>query len=109
MQQPTFEFRGSGLGYVWVLLWTTVASVVTFGLFFPWAYAAQQRWIADNTYIGGRRLAFHGTGMGFLGHWLLIMVLTTVTLGLYTPWAYCQVKRWETENTAFAVAEHGGQ
>lgn len=98
-----FEFRGSGFGYIWVLLWTTIVSILTLGLFFPWAYSAQQRWIASNTYIDGRQLVFNGTGLGFLGNWLLIMVLTIITLGLYLPWAYCRLKRWEIENTTFAM------
>lgn len=97
-----FEFRGSGLGYFWLFLWTSLVSIITFGLFFPWAYSAQQRWIADNTYVGGRRQAFVGSGLGLLGHWLLIMILTFITFGLYMPWAYCRLKRWEVENTVFA-------
>lgn len=98
-----FEFRGSGFGYIWLLVWTTVVSILTFGLFFPWAYSAQQRWIASNTYINGRQLVFNGSGLGFLGTWLLIMILSAITLGLYIPWAYCRMKRWEVENTTFAL------
>ena len=102
MTNKVFEFRGSGLGYVWLLVWTSVVSIITFGLFFPWGYSALQRWINSNTYVNGRQLAFHGTGLGFLGHWLIIMVLLFVTFGLYTPWAYCQLKRWETDYIDFA-------
>ena len=98
----TFEFRGTGFGYLWLLIWTSVISVITLGLYFPWAYSALQRWIADNTYVNDRQLVFTGSGIQFLGHWLLIMILTFITLGLYAPWAYCQLKRWETENTYFA-------
>ena len=97
----TFEFRGTGFGYLWLVIWTSFVSVITLGLFFPWAYSAQQRWIASNTYVCGRQLVFTGTGIGFLGHWILIMILTFITFGLYVPWAYCQVKRWETDNTYF--------
>lgn len=97
-----FKFEGSGFGYCWLMLWTTVASIITFGLFFPWAYSAQQRWICSNTYVEGRQLEFTGTGLGFFFQWLMIMVLTTITFGLYAPWGYCQFKRWETENTRFA-------
>lgn len=96
-----FEFKGSGFGYFWLLIWTTVISVLTFGLYFPWAYSAQQRWICRNTYVEGRRLRFEGTGLGFFFQWLFIMVLTTITFGLYAPWGYCQFKRWETEKTVF--------
>jgi uncharacterized membrane protein YjgN (DUF898 family) len=97
-----FEFRGSGLGYFWLFLWTSFVSIITLGLFFPWAYSAQQRWIAANTCVGGRRQAFVGSGLGLLGHWLLILLLTFITFGLYMPWAYCRLKRWEVENTVFA-------
>lgn len=99
MTNLSFEFRGSGFSYLWLLIWTTLLSFITLGLFFPWAYSAQQRWIASNTYVNGQPLTFQGTGLGFLGNWLLIMLLTLLTFGLYTPWAYCQLKRWETDNT----------
>lgn len=97
-----FSFRGSGLGCFWLFLWTSFLSMITLGLFFPWSYSAQQRWIAANTYLDGRRQAFVGTGVALLGHWLLILLLTILTLGLYLPWAYCRLKRWEVDNTVFA-------
>ena len=96
-----FQFKGSGFGYFWLMLWTSVVSVITLGLFFPWAYSAQQRRICSNTYVEGRRLRFEGTGFGFFFQWLLILVLTTITFGIYAPWGYCRFKRWETENTVF--------
>ena len=34
-----FEFDGSGFGYLWLCIWTTVLTVITCGLFFPWAYS----------------------------------------------------------------------
>ena len=85
MNKP-FVFVGSGLGYLWLLIWTTVVSIITVGLFFPWAYSAQQRWICANTYVEGRRLRFDGTGLGFFFQWLVIMLLTAVTLALCS-WA----------------------
>ena len=60
-----FVFEGSGFGYLWLLIWTTILSIITCGLFFPWAYSAQQRWICSNTYVEGRQLEFTGTGFGF--------------------------------------------
>lgn len=97
-----FVFEGSGFGYLWLLIWTTILTVITCGLFFPWSYSAQQRWICSNTYVEGRQLEFTGTGLGFFFQWLIILILVTITFGLYTPWGYCQFKRWETENTKFA-------
>lgn len=102
MPRETFDFRGSGISCCWLWLWTFIASLITFGLFFPWAYSAQQRWIASNTYVNGRQLIFKGTGVSFFVTWLIILVLTTITFGLFTPWGYCMLKRWETNNTYFA-------
>ena len=48
MNRGVFEFRGSGFGYIWLLAWTLFLSVITGGLFFPWAYSAQQRWIVNH-------------------------------------------------------------
>lgn len=98
----TFEFKGSGLGYLWLLVWTTIASTITFGLFFPWAYSAQQRWICSNTYCEGRQMKFIGSGMGFFIQWVIIVILTMITFGIYIPWGYTKFKRWETANTVFA-------
>ena len=108
MDKMSFEFRGTGLGYCWLLIWTTVLTFITFGLFFPWAYSALQRWVTSNTFVNGQQLAFHGTGIGFLGQWLLIFVLTMITFGLYAPWAYCRIKRWETEHTTLANQPYTG-
>ena len=99
MNRGVFEFRGSGFGYIWLLVWTVFLSVITGGLFFPWAYSAQLRWITANTFLNGRPLKFVGTGLGFFFQWLLILVLTAITLGIYAPWGYCRLKRWELENT----------
>lgn len=102
MSNKVFEFRGTGIGYIWLLLWTTVVSILTLGLFFPWAYSALQRWIASNTFVNGRQLVFTGTGIGFFWTWLLIMILSAVTFGIFIPWGYCMLKRWETNNLDFA-------
>ena len=102
MAHGKFEFKGTGLGALWLFLWTVVLIVFSVGIFFPWAYSAQQRWIAERTFIDGKQLCFKGTGIGFFGTWLLIVVLTLITLGIYAPWGYCRLKRWQTNNLYFA-------
>ncbi|HJH28155.1 MAG TPA: DUF898 family protein [Methanosarcinaceae archaeon] len=97
-----FEFKGKGLNYLWLSIWTGLLIAISLGILFPWAYVAQQKWIAYNTSIDGKQLVFKGTGMGIFGTWLLIFILSIITLGLYSPWAYCRVKRWQTDNLYFA-------
>jgi len=102
MPKGNFEFKGTGLGFLWLYIWTCVLTLLTIGLFFPWAMSATQTWIAKNTYVDGKQCTFKGTGVGFFGNWLLILILTLITIGIYAPWGYCRVKKWIVNNTYFA-------
>lgn len=102
MSHGNFEFRGKGFGYLWLSIWTAVLTIVSFGILWPWAYCARQRWLATHTFIDGRQLVFKGSGLGFFATWLLILLLSVVTLGIYIPWGYCRIMRWQTNNLYFA-------
>jgi len=102
MPQGDFKFDGSGLSYLWLVIWTGALTLLTAGLAYPWAFAAKERWHAKNTTINGKQLVFKGSGMGFFGNWLLIMFLSLITLGIYAPWGHCRIERWKTNNQYFA-------
>ncbi len=87
MAHGEFRFHGKGLSFWWLHIWTTVLTIITLGLYWPWAYTAQMRWSASHTAIDGKQLTFKGSGGGFFGNYLLITILTIVTLGIYAPWA----------------------
>lgn len=102
MAVGNFEFKGKGMSFWWLMIWTNVLTIITFSLFWPWAYAAQQRWIAEHTYINGKQLMFKGSGIGIFGTYLLVVFLTAITIGIYAPWGYCRIKRWQVNNLYFA-------
>ena len=102
MAHGKFEYKGTGLAYLWLMIWTGILILITLGLAFPWAYTAKQRWIAARTFIDNKQLVFKGTGMGMFGTWLLVVFLTMITLAIYAPWGYCRIKRWQTNNLYFA-------
>jgi len=102
MARGKFEFRGTGLGYLWLFIWTTILTLITLGIFVPWAAAAVLRWKCANTYIDGRQLCFKGSGGGFFANWLLILIFSIVTLGIYAPWGAVRLYRWVAGNTYFA-------
>ncbi len=102
MASGKFEFKGNGLSFWWLMIWTSVLTIITLGLYFPWAYVQQLKWIFSNVYINGKRLVFKGSGAGFFGNYLLIFILTIITFGLYSPWGVCRIMRWTWNNTYFA-------
>ena len=97
-----FEFHGTGRSYFWLTLKTGLLTAITLGLYWPAAYTAQQRWIAENTLIDGKQLVFTGTGMDIFLLGLKTLILSIITAGIYAPWGWCAIKRWQVDNTYFA-------
>lgn len=102
MAHGKFEFRGRGLEYLWLFIWTSLLTIFTLGIFVPWAVVAQLRWIAAHTTIDGKQLCFKGSGIGYFANWLLTVILTIITLGIYLPWGITRYIRWIISNTYFA-------
>lgn len=102
MAHGTFEFRGQGGSYFWLLIWTSILTSITFGIYAPWAYCQVQKWRSQNTYIDGQQLCFKGTGGPAFGLFLGVALLCIITLGIYAPWGYCKIQRWAAESTYFA-------
>lgn len=102
MPYGNFEFRGTGLSFLWLWIWTSILNILTLFILFPWTATAVQKWIAENTFIDNKQLTFMGTGLGFFGNWLFILIFSIITLGLYIPWGFCRMRRWLVENLYFA-------
>ena len=102
MAHGKFEFKGTGLGYFWLFIWTSLLTIFTLGIFTPWAVTAQIRWLAAHTKIDGKQLCFKGSGIGFFANWLLIVILTIITFGIYLPWGIVRYLRWIVNNIYFA-------
>ncbi|MGM9668382.1 MAG: DUF898 family protein [Faecousia sp.] len=96
------KFDGTLLQQIgWGLL-TTLLTVVTLGLAFPWAVCMMKKWEVKHTVINGYRLEFDGTGAQLFGNWIKWVLLTIITLGIYSFWLNIQMKKWVTKHTHFA-------
>lgn len=102
MAHGKFEFKGTGIEFLWLAIWTSVLTTLTLGIFGPWAYSSVVRWMAEKTFIDGKQLCFKGTGGEFFGTYLMIVLLTIITLGIYAPWGGCRMTRWLVDNLYFA-------
>ena len=96
-----FEFDGTAGDFFPVFLITTLLTMFTFGLAFPWTLCMLKRWECEHTLINGRRLRFDGTGSAALGLILVSYFLIIITLGIYSFWAVPKITGWVVENTAF--------
>ena len=102
MASGNFEFKGRGGSFIWLVIWTTILTAITFGIWYPWAICAVEQWKAKNSFIDDKQLVFKGSGGGLFGTWLLIVFLSIITFGIYGPWGYIRILRWKTNNLYFA-------
>jgi uncharacterized membrane protein YjgN (DUF898 family) len=73
-------FTGSGSEYFRIWIVNLLLTVVTLGLYFPWAKVRRLRYFYGNTRVGDDTLDFHGSPSRMLRGFLLVAAL----LGLYS-------------------------
>jgi uncharacterized membrane protein YjgN (DUF898 family) len=57
-----FAFRGEGLALFTLILKNMVLTLVTLGVYLPWAKTERRKYIWQNIEIVGHCLRYHGTG-----------------------------------------------
>jgi uncharacterized membrane protein YjgN (DUF898 family) len=68
-------FTGSGSEYFRIWIVNLLLTIVTLGLYFPWAKVRRLRYFYGNTLVGGHALDFHGEPKRMLRGFLLVGVM----------------------------------
>jgi uncharacterized membrane protein YjgN (DUF898 family) len=61
-----FSFHGSGAAFFALVLKNMLLTLLTFGLYLPWAKSERRQYLWQNIEIAGHRLRYHGTGKELL-------------------------------------------
>ncbi|MEY4514418.1 MAG: hypothetical protein RLZZ450_6540 [Pseudomonadota bacterium] len=65
----TFAFVGSGVAFFALVIKNMLLSLVTLGVYLPWAKTERRQYLWQNIEIAGHRLRYHGTGKElFIGY-----------------------------------------
>jgi uncharacterized membrane protein YjgN (DUF898 family) len=91
-QQPhelPIRFTGSGSEYFRIWIVNLLLTLVTVGLYFPWAKVRRLRYFYGNTHVGEHALDFHGSPSRMLRGFLLVaaLVLLYSLAGRFSPTA----------------------
>ncbi|WP_280153134.1 YjgN family protein [Piscinibacter sp. XHJ-5] len=70
-----FRFTGSGSEYFRIWIVNLLLTIVTLGVYYPWAKVRRLRYFYGNTLVGGQPLDFHGNPMTMLRGYVLIAVM----------------------------------
>lgn len=72
------RFEGSGSEYFKIWIVNILLSIVTFGLYYPWAKVRNKRYFYANTTLEGRNFEYHATGKQLFVGFLISMVIFTI-------------------------------
>ena len=86
MSTPTpthaFAFHGSGPAFFALVLKNMLLTLLSVGLYLPWAKTERRKYLWQNIEIAGHRLRYHGTGKELLIGYAKVAVGYVVFLGL---------------------------
>jgi uncharacterized membrane protein YjgN (DUF898 family) len=117
--EPAFAtFTGTGREYFPIWAVNLVLTVITLGLYSPWAKVRRTRWFYRHTRIAGSGFDYHGSplaifkgrlvALGLLGLYTLTGYVTTTTalvilvlLAVALPWLLAQSLRFRLANTSW--------
>ncbi len=77
------KFYGDGAKYFGILIVNLLLTIVTFGLYYPWARAKNLQYLYGETEFAGSRFAFHGTGREMFKGFIKAMLIVGVLMAIY--------------------------
>jgi uncharacterized membrane protein YjgN (DUF898 family) len=75
VQRHRIEFTGSGSEYFRIWIVNLLLTVLTLGLYYPWAKVRKLKYMYSNTHVAGHALDFHGSAKQMLRGFLLMAAL----------------------------------
>ncbi len=91
-QQQSYSRHLVFHGQVWpfftICLVNVILSIITLGIFIPWAWVRSRRYLCENMELNGIRFGYHGRGITILLSWVLIfvvLVLLSLALAIFYP------------------------
>ena len=79
-----FKFNGDGGNYFLICLVNTLLSIVTLGLYMPWALMKCRRYIYSQLTLNGQAFSWKATGGDIFLSWLMLLVIYIVSFILFS-------------------------
>ena len=82
-EKITIKFLGQGSRYFGIAILNAILTIITLGLYYPWAKANIRKFLWNETEVKDSRMVFHGTGKEmFRGFIIAYLVLGSLYLGM---------------------------
>lgn len=120
----TFSFSGTGAEYFKIWIVNILLTIVTLGLYYPWAKVRNNRYLYGNSQLATRNFDYHATGKQlFMGYLIAmgILILFTIIQKIFPtgslilmliiflgfPWLIWQSLRFNMRMTSFSNVRFG--
>jgi uncharacterized membrane protein YjgN (DUF898 family) len=80
--QHRFSFHGTGGAFFAIVLKNVVLTILTLGIYAPWAKTIRRQFLWQNTEVAGHRLRYHGTGRELLIGYIKVAIGYAVIFGI---------------------------
>lgn len=70
-----FTFHGQGSSFFIICLTNVILSIITCGIYLPWAFVCSRRYLYGNMELNGARFSYHASGGAIFISWLVLAVL----------------------------------
>lgn len=77
-----FSFEGKGFEYFKIWIVNILLTIVTLGLYYPWAKVRNRRYFYANSNLEGRNFEYHATGKQLFIGYLISIVLLIIYVGI---------------------------
>jgi uncharacterized membrane protein YjgN (DUF898 family) len=82
LPQHRFSFHGTGGAFFAIVLKNIVLTILTLGIYAPWAKTVRRQFLWQNTEVAGHRLRYHGTGQELLVGYVKVAIGYALLVGL---------------------------
>lgn len=91
MQNYQFEFSGRGSEYFAIVIVNWLLTLITLGIYYPWARAKRLKYIYGQTILNNERFNFAGTGKEMFRGFIKVILFYIIVVAIYLLSAYMQV------------------
>ncbi|WP_312382529.1 YjgN family protein [Atlantibacter subterraneus] len=77
-RRHTFVFHGKGIEYFGIWLVNAFLTIITLGIYLPWAVVKTRKYICSKTELSGAFFSYHAKGSAIFVSWLLFFILYVI-------------------------------
>jgi uncharacterized membrane protein YjgN (DUF898 family) len=85
------QFNGNGNAFFGVIIVNWLLTIITLGLYYPWAKARRLQFLYGETSLNGDSFSFHGTGKEMFKGFIKAIVLFALLYGLLFLFIYLKI------------------